>query len=108
MSIDGVSLSTFSAAFPDQGKWLLKLARFMKCSDVSALFRKLDYKDPPQYFSMYACFYSSVTLCKADAVSMTQSHKRQLNELLDSERKRRGLNMIPAVAVPLALSKFGW
>jgi hypothetical protein len=58
------TVSDFAKPFPDQCKWILKLAGGRRSLPVRALFQQLHYTGPPEYFSMYTCLWGSDGLRK--------------------------------------------
>jgi hypothetical protein len=54
----------FAKVFPDQQRWILRFAGGRQSLSVKALFQKLKYAGPPEYFSMFTCLWGSEALRK--------------------------------------------
>jgi hypothetical protein len=58
------AVAHFAKVFPDQQRWILRFAGGRQSLSVKALFQKLKYAGPPEYFSMFTCLWGSEALRK--------------------------------------------
>ena len=56
------TVSAFGQLFPDQRRWILRLAGYRRSLPVVTLFATLRYTGPPEYFSMFTCIWGSDNL----------------------------------------------
>jgi len=96
---DGLTVTEFGSAFPDQKCWLHK---FGKHTTVQALFDAVGYDGPPELFTMYACNFGA-RLVQHCPIQFLEKHEHMFAEQRTQYAAEHGQQPHPAVLVQLCL-----
>ena len=98
----------FARAFPDQGAWIVRLARSMACGTLGDFTKALAYGGPGALLSMYLCLFADAYLDYFTNDFLDQ-HISALRKCLEQYRKKHGQNPHPAVLLQeFSVNVLGW
>lgn len=93
---DNISVQVFSQSFPDQGRWMLRLARYPGMC-LREFFQEVHFDGRPELFTMFTC----LLLGKGMRLSPQwyRKHGKHLTRLMLGQGRRTGVMRLPVVCV---------